>query len=79
MTVVVALHDLELASRFCTRLVLMRQGRVVTHGRPADVLTPERLADGYNVRALVEPDQHLGGLLIRVLGILKERTGEGDT
>lgn len=79
VTVVVALHDLELASRFCTRLVLMRQGRVVTHGRPTDVLTPERLADVYNVRALVEPDQHLGGLLIRVLGILKERTGEGDT
>lgn len=78
VTVVVALHDLELASRFCTRLVLMRQGRVVTHGTPTDVLTPERLADVYNVRALVEPDRQLGGLLIRVLGMLKERGGEGD-
>ncbi|HAP38666.1 MAG TPA: heme ABC transporter ATP-binding protein [Nitrospira sp.] len=79
LTVVVALHDLGLASRFCNRLLLMRQGRVVADGSPVEVLTPDWLADVYNVRALVEPDQHLGGLLIRVLGILKERTGEGDT
>lgn len=67
MTVVVALHDLGLASRFCSRLVLMRQGRVVADGLPVEVLTPERLAEVYQVTALVEPDHELGGLLIRVL------------
>jgi iron complex transport system ATP-binding protein len=37
--VVVALHDLSLASRFCDRLVLMDRGRVAAEGAPAAVLT----------------------------------------
>jgi iron complex transport system ATP-binding protein len=49
--VVVSIHDLGLAARFCTRLVLMAQGRVVADGAPAAVLTPERLAEVFGIRA----------------------------
>ena len=38
-TVVVALHDLSLAARFCHRIVLMQAGRAVAAGAPEDVLT----------------------------------------
>ena len=48
---VVSLHDLGLAARWCTRLVLMDRGRVVADGPPAAVLTPERLAEVYGVHA----------------------------
>jgi iron complex transport system ATP-binding protein len=50
--VVVVLHDLALAARFCRRLVLLDRGRVVTDGSPADTLTPERLAAVYRVEAI---------------------------
>jgi iron complex transport system ATP-binding protein len=50
-TVVVALHDLSLAARFCHRIVLMHDGRVVTAGVPADVLTAQHLAAVYRVDA----------------------------
>ena len=49
--VVVALHDLGLAARFCTRLVLMHMGRVVADGPPAEVLSVENLAQVFRIRA----------------------------
>ncbi|GBQ04034.1 histidinol phosphatase [Streptomyces spongiicola] len=53
VTAVVALHDLNLAAAFCDRICVMDGGRVVTTGTPADVLTPELLADVYRVDAEV--------------------------
>ncbi|SER71764.1 iron complex transport system ATP-binding protein [Tranquillimonas rosea] len=50
--VVVSLHDLPLAARHCTRLVMMDRGRIVADGAPDAVLTPERLAEVFHVRAL---------------------------
>jgi iron complex transport system ATP-binding protein len=50
-TIVVALHDLSLAARFCHRIVLMHKGRAVASGSPADVLTDERLAAVYGIHA----------------------------
>ena len=49
--VITALHDLGLAARWCTRLVLMDQGRVIADGLPADVLTPDRLRAVYGIEA----------------------------
>ena len=50
--VVVVLHDLTLAARFCDRLVLLQGGRVLGEGAPATVLTPENLAAAYRIEAL---------------------------
>ncbi|HEY7610748.1 MAG TPA: ABC transporter ATP-binding protein [Alphaproteobacteria bacterium] len=50
--VVVVLHDLALAARFCRRLVLLDRGRVAAEGAPAAVLTQERLAAIYRIEAL---------------------------
>ncbi|MBB2203844.1 ABC transporter ATP-binding protein [Gluconacetobacter takamatsuzukensis] len=47
--VAVVLHDLTLAGRFCHRLVLMRDGRVAAHGRPAEILTDAAMRAVYGV------------------------------
>lgn len=49
--VVAALHDLGLAARHCTRLVLMDRGRIVADGPPAAVLTEGHLARVFGIRA----------------------------
>ena len=49
--VLAVIHDLALAARFMDRLVLMDAGRVVAHGAPATVLSPDRLAATYRIRA----------------------------
>ena len=51
--VLTSLHDLSLAARYCTRLVLMRAGRIVADGPPDTVLTPDTLAEVFHLRARV--------------------------
>lgn len=49
--VIVSLHDLGLAARHCTRLILLGEGRLVADGPPEAVLTPENLARVFHVSA----------------------------
>lgn len=50
-SVVVSLHDLGLAARFCTRLVMMDEGRLVADGLPGEVLSSDRLAGVFGITA----------------------------
>ncbi len=49
--VVVVMHDLTLAARFCNRLVLLYDKRIAARGCPAEVLSPDNLARCYGIRA----------------------------
>ncbi|MFJ9604599.1 ABC transporter ATP-binding protein [Streptomyces althioticus] len=53
LTVLVVLHDLNLAAAACDRLGVLSQGRLVASGAPADVLTPALVADVFGVKASV--------------------------
>jgi iron complex transport system ATP-binding protein len=48
-TVLAVLHDLNLASHFFPRLILLDRGRIVADGHPAEVLTAERIRDVFGV------------------------------
>ncbi|MFF7178239.1 ATP-binding cassette domain-containing protein [Streptomyces sp. NPDC008121] len=52
-TVLVALHDLNLAAFYCDRLYVLRDGEVVVTGPPGEVLTPALLREVYGVTAEV--------------------------
>ncbi|SOB93654.1 ABC transporter ATP-binding protein [Rhodobacter maris] len=49
-SVIVALHDLALAARFCTRLVVLAGGRIVADGTPRAVLTAALLEEVFAIR-----------------------------
>lgn len=51
--VIVVLHDLNLASRWCDRLLLLHRGMVRACGQPCEVLTVEALSDAYDVNPTV--------------------------
>jgi iron complex transport system ATP-binding protein len=55
-TIVAVLHDLNQAARYADHLVMMRDGRIVAYGDPADVVTGERVHDVFGLEALVVPD-----------------------
>jgi len=55
-TVVVVLHDLNLAARYAQRLVAMKDGELVASGTPTEVLTEQLLADVFDLEARILPD-----------------------
>jgi len=50
-TVLVVLHDLTLASRFCDRLLLLKDGQRLAFGLPEEVLSEPVLREGYGITA----------------------------
>ena len=75
LTVVMALHDLNQASQYAERLVVLRGGRIVEQGTPAAVIREDMLASVFNVRARVSVSPIDGSLLCYPYAALP---GEGD-
>ena len=59
-TIVVVSHDINLAARYCDRLVILRGGAVVADGAPHNVLTPQVLRDAYEVDVEILTDRSTG-------------------
>ncbi len=53
ITVIGVFHDLNLASYFCDRIVLMKQGKILAVGTPMEVLTPEKIRESFSVGMMV--------------------------
>jgi iron complex transport system ATP-binding protein len=63
--VILAMHDLNLAARYCDHLVVLGGGRTVCEGAPEVVLDPALLLEVYGVRAsVVRPE---GGQPLHVI------------
>ncbi|HEX6988552.1 MAG TPA: ABC transporter ATP-binding protein [Bacillota bacterium] len=54
LTVIAVLHDINLAALYSDRLVLMRDGRVVAEGPPADTLTRENVERVFGCRVAIQ-------------------------
>lgn len=66
--VMVSLHDLGLAARHCTRLILMQKGRIHADGPPDAVLTRENLAHVFGISAHMA--QGPDGIIFQPLEVL---------
>ncbi|WP_421106558.1 ABC transporter ATP-binding protein [Streptomyces sp. NEAU-S77] len=55
-TVVMVLHDLNLATRYSDNLIVMRAGSILAQGHPRDVITAELLDEAFGLRAAVVDD-----------------------
>lgn len=55
-TIVVVLHDLNLAARYADTIYAMRDGRLVAQGHPDEVVTPEMIHEVFGVHSVVCAD-----------------------
>ena len=49
LSVIIVLHDINMACRFCDRLYALKQGRLIAAGAAADLMNPQTLRDIYGV------------------------------
>jgi iron complex transport system ATP-binding protein len=68
-TTIVAMHDLNLASRYCDKIVLLDEGEIVVVGEPEKVLTKKNIREVYGVNVDIDIDRKSGKLNIVFLGI----------
>lgn len=66
-TVVIVLHDLNLAARFCEKLLLLKKGAVEAYGDCQQVLTKQTLKETYHINAEIRADQLIGALNVTPL------------
>ena len=64
ITVLAVLHDLDLAGRYCDRVVIMKAGRIVADAPPEAALTRAHLVPAFSVEASV--DRHPATRQIRI-------------
>ena len=67
-TVVMVLHDLNLACRYAHHIVAMKSGHVVAQGTPQDVITAEVVDEVFGLPCRVVPDPVTGTPLVVPLG-----------
>ncbi|ANJ28945.1 iron dicitrate ABC transporter ATP-binding protein [Agromyces aureus] len=67
-TVVMVLHELNLAARYADHLVVMSAGSIIAEGGPADILTPETVRRAFALEASVIPDPVAGSPMIVPVG-----------
>jgi len=61
-SVLLIAHDIKLAAKFCSRLILLAEGRIVADGSPDEVITVENLERAYGLHAAVFMNQVTGNL-----------------
>jgi len=74
-TAVAAVHDIDLAARFCDEIALIDDGRVVSSGPPGDVVTEANVEEVFGASTRVETDTVTGAPRVTVL----KRSADGGS
>jgi iron complex transport system ATP-binding protein len=76
-TIVVVLHDLNIAAQYCEQMVLLDGGRVAAKGNAAEILDPKVILEVFRVRVAVH--RHGTRPYLTPLWSKADRTGQGET
>jgi iron-chelate-transporting ATPase len=66
VAVVVVIHEINMAARFCDEIIALKDGRLIAHGPPDEFMTAERLQEIYDVPMGVLPHPDIGGVIAYV-------------
>ena len=58
--VIVVLHDVNMAARFCDEIVALHGGELIARGTPREIVTPACLEKIYGIEMGVIPHPHAG-------------------
>lgn len=67
-TIVMVLHDINLAARYSDYLVAMKDGAIHVHGAPHEVVTPEHIEEVFGIRSQIHLDPVSGTPLVMPVG-----------
>jgi iron complex transport system ATP-binding protein len=68
LTVVIVSHDLPMVVKYCDRIVLIHDHNIFAIGTPEEVLTGENMKTVFNINAVLEYDNTLKTISVKVIG-----------
>jgi iron complex transport system ATP-binding protein len=78
LLVIMVIHDLNLAARYCDRLILLNSRTIQAAGTPAEVLTREHIRGAFKADVLVRRHPMTGSIYITLMNTVKpDRAGNG--
>ncbi len=75
-TIVMVVHELNLAAKYCSQIALLGEGSILAVGKPEEVFTDELLSRAYHAKIKVEKNPVSGWWEFRTLDNNKDRTKE---
>jgi iron complex transport system ATP-binding protein len=75
LTAVIVSHDLNLAARYCDKLILLEKGQVIAAGQVQQVLTSENMARVFRIEAVIDYDARISAYTISILSSIDRKIG----
>lgn len=72
-TIVLVIHDINLASRYSDKIILMNNGEILSMGSPKEVITRSNIEKAYDLNVIVEENPYTDSLFIVPLSLKGER------
>lgn len=66
LTIVMVLHDINQAVQYSHEIIAMKNGRIISHGNPRDIVTRQLMQDVYGVNVVVKDDPELGMYIVPI-------------
>jgi iron complex transport system ATP-binding protein len=79
ITVVVVSHDIDFASMYCHRLLILKAGRMFKAGPPGEIITTRNIETVYDCPVLVDRSPTTGTPRVNVIGERRSQDREGRT
>ncbi len=76
ITIILVIHDINLATRYSDRILLLKKGSIISQGTPEDVITTENILQAYGMRAAVERNKYTGHISVIPLEVNKRIRSE---
>ena len=66
LTIVMVLHDINQAIQYSDKIIAMKDGKVVSRGRPKEIITKTLIQEVYGIQVIVKEDQDFGKYIVPV-------------
>lgn len=57
-TVILVIHDINLAARYSKDIILLNDGKILGKGTPEEVITPKNIEESYNMKVVIEKNKY---------------------
>lgn len=66
LTIVMVLHDINQAIQYSHEIIAMKNGRIISHGNPREIVTKHLMREVYGVNVVVKDDPELGMYIVPI-------------